>query len=294
MTRSPSLNRIALLSILAAVLASSGPGRAAAQEVEVGELEVGGGKVRYEVAGDGAPVVLVHGGVMDLRMWDPQFAAFANRHRVVRFDLRGFGSSPPPTGAYAPADDMAALLDHLGIDRAAVVGLSMGGGVALDFALAYPERVTALVLAEPGLTGHQFSSEVMASMQKVGAALMQGDIDGAVEGLLNSPAMTHAKENPAARGPVEMMIRDNIDALMSAQFMQFKAERQVDRLDEIEMPTLVLISEYAGPDALEITEQIATQAPAARKVTIRGSGHLMNLENSRQFNETVLAFLRGD
>ena len=112
-----------------------------------GFADVEGTRLYYQSMGEGAPIVLLHGFSIDHRMWDGQMAALSAAHRVVRCDLRGFGQSPPPTTPYANADDLKALLDHLGIARAVILGLSMGGGVAINFALAYPEATRALVVA---------------------------------------------------------------------------------------------------------------------------------------------------
>ena len=108
-----------------------------------------------KAAGSGAPLVLIHGFTLDMRMWDDQFTPFAERYRVVRYDVRGFGKSAVPAGApYTNADDLAALLDYLDISSAAIVGLSMGGGIAIDFALAYPAMTRALIPVDSSPEGH--------------------------------------------------------------------------------------------------------------------------------------------
>jgi pimeloyl-ACP methyl ester carboxylesterase len=119
----------------------------------VGFAKINGAKLYYEVTGRGSPVALIHGFTLDRRMWDDQVAALALRHQVVRYDLRGFGRSSLPSNAYSHVDDLQTLLNYLGIDRVALLGLSMGGAIALDFACAYPERLRAMLLADSTLRG---------------------------------------------------------------------------------------------------------------------------------------------
>src|SRR5262245_57108437 len=115
--------------------------------VQSGFADIPGARLHYEVAGSGEPLVLIHGFTLDMRMWDDQFASLARHFQVVRYDLRGFGkSSMPTTEPYTHADDLKALLDCLNIERAHVLGLSMGGSIAINFALNYPAMVDRLVL----------------------------------------------------------------------------------------------------------------------------------------------------
>ena len=110
--------------------------------------------LHVESAGDGSPaVVLVHAGIADRRMWDREFAALADRHLVVRYDVRGFGRSPDPTRDYFDHDDLLAVLDDTGIDRAVLVGASNGGRIVLDTAVAAPQRVRAMVLVGSPVPG---------------------------------------------------------------------------------------------------------------------------------------------
>src|SRR6185295_1167159 len=104
-------------------------------------------------------LVLVHAFSLDTRMWDDQVEAFAERYMVVRYDLRGFGRSAPGSERYSHASDLKALLDHLGLDRVALLGLSMGGGAVINFTIAYPEMVRALITVDSSLGGFAFSQQ---------------------------------------------------------------------------------------------------------------------------------------
>ena len=124
---------------------------------EHGFADVNGARL-YEVAGAGYPLVLMHASFLDTRMWDSQAEVFARRYTVIRYDARGHGRSAPPSGQpYARSDDLKSLLDFLGVPRACLLGLSMGGAVAVDFALAYPECTSVLILVNAGLGGFQTS-----------------------------------------------------------------------------------------------------------------------------------------
>jgi pimeloyl-ACP methyl ester carboxylesterase len=143
--------------------------------------EVNATRLYYEKAGSGPPVVLLHEAVTDSRMWDDQLGLLSARHLVVRYDMRGYGRSPLPGGPYSHVDDLRALFDAIEIGRATLVGASLGGRVALEFALTDPERVRALLLAPAALGGHEWSQEVKESWRAEDAALEAGDLDGAVE-----------------------------------------------------------------------------------------------------------------
>ena len=124
-----------------------------------------------DAAGEGAPVVFVHAGICDSRMWEPQWAAFTAAYRAVRLDLRGFGRSPLPPEPYSHGRDLVALLERLGTGPVALVAASYGGGVALEVAVARPDLVAALALADAALPGHAWSDEVKASWAEEEARL---------------------------------------------------------------------------------------------------------------------------
>src|SRR5690606_6601331 len=122
--------------------------------MSTGFADINGARLYYEVAGEGPALVLLHAGICDSRMWDDQFAAFAKHYRTVRYDLRGYGQSNPVAGRFAHYEDLRALLDHLGIERAYLIGVSFGGMIAIDFTLTYPQRVAGLILVGTGVDGY--------------------------------------------------------------------------------------------------------------------------------------------
>src|SRR3990172_7963847 len=153
------------------------------REASTGYIDVDNGRLYYEVAGDGPAVVLSHAGIADLSMWDDQFETFAERYRVIRYDVRGFGRSSTPEREYSHVDDLHRLLHHLDAYDAALVGVSMGGQIVIQFALVHPEVVTALVPVAAGLeddTAHQ-DADLRRYWAEEEAALAKRDIRRAVE-----------------------------------------------------------------------------------------------------------------
>jgi 3-oxoadipate enol-lactonase len=129
---------------------SAQPAQSPPQQAQSGFADISGGHIYYESAGGGHPLVLIHGGQMDRRMWDQQFQLFSKTYRVIRYDVRGFGKSPASTNVYADEEDLAALLKFLHVEKAYVVGLSLGGRIAIDFALTHFGMVDAIVPVAPG------------------------------------------------------------------------------------------------------------------------------------------------
>jgi len=139
--------------------------------------EVHAAEIHYEVLGDGDPLVLVHAGIADSRMWEPQMETFSRRYRMIRHDMRGFGETDLVDGPYSHHEDLRSLLDYLGVERASFVGCSMGGGAVLDFALSYPERVAALVLVGSAIGGFDPDVEPPEEWDELVAADEAGDLE---------------------------------------------------------------------------------------------------------------------
>jgi 3-oxoadipate enol-lactonase len=165
-------------------------------------LPVNGVELAYDEVGEGHPLLLLHEGIADRRMWDDVLPVFAERFRVVRLDLRGYGETPLPYGPFVYAADAAGLLEALGIERAHLVGVSLGGHVALDLALARPSRVDRLVLAGSGIDGWEHDSELKAAWEEEEAAFERGDLDEAawisVRTWLDGPTRDDQEVDPRA------------------------------------------------------------------------------------------------
>ncbi len=244
----------------------------------------------YEASGKGEPVVLIHGFSLDRRMWEPQMHALQDQFRVIRYDLRGHGRSAAPTVPYTGFGDLRVLLDTLGITRATLVGLSAGAELAINFAIAHPERVARLVLAAPGLGG--YTPPPMPWFQPVADALTAGDVEGAARRWAETPIM-RLYTNIAATDTVTSMVMDNAGLWTFRRTEQPLSPPAIGRLGEITCPVLVIVGNRDLPHIQDIARVLDEQIAGATLMTIPGAGHLVNLDTPAAFNEAVLAFLQG-
>jgi pimeloyl-ACP methyl ester carboxylesterase len=258
-----------------------------------GFVDANGTRLYYEMAGAGDAMVFLHGFTLDTRMWDDQFALFAGRFQAIRYDLRGFGRSALPTdAAYTHFEDLKGLLDALGIDQPHLVGLSKGGGVALDFALAFPQRVRSLVLIDAVLGGFAWSAAGSARDEAVWQAAAAGGIPAAKASWLAHPLFA-----PALRQPeVAARLKQIIDDYSGWHFVNANPEHGLKppaatRLHELGAPVLAIVGEYDTPDFRAITEIISQQAPRAQALVIPGVGHMANMEAPELVNAAMLGFL---
>jgi 3-oxoadipate enol-lactonase len=251
-----------------------------------------------EQAGEGPPVVLLHEGIGDSRMWEPQWASYAERFHVVRFDMRGFGQSPPAVGSFSLSGDLVELLDGLQLGPATLIGMSLGGAVATETTIARPDLVSRLVLVGSGLRGFEMNDETKAGWEEEEAALERGDDDEAVEVNLrmwvDGPSRTPDQVDPEMRRKIGEMQRRAIDLWRGAG-EEGDHEALVDdwgsRLGEISVPTLVLVGELDRPEMREIAERLEAEIPDSRRHTIAGTAHVPNMERPEEFDRLVLEFL---
>jgi 3-oxoadipate enol-lactonase len=234
--------------------------------------------------GEGPPVVLLHPGIADSRVWDPVAPALAERHRVIRYDARGFGRSPNPTVSYSLAEDLRAVLDHFGVQRAVLVGSSMGGATAISGALDEPDRVAGLVLLVPGVTGYPDleDPELTAKIDELATA---GDMDGLVA--LSLSAWAAAGTPPDAEA--EALLRAAIPAWFTTYGHQAEDPPAFPRLGELSLPCTLLLGEKDLPRTVRCNEAMAEAIPGCRLVRLPDCDHLPTLRAP----ETV-AHLVGD
>ncbi len=258
----------------------------------------------YEDSGQGPAVVLVHGHSADLRLWELQAPALVQAgYRVVRYDVRGHGrTSASPTGYTWQnyALDLRDLLDRLAVPRAHVVGLSMGGGIALQFALDFPERVSSLGLVDSALPGFDYSPEYAGAIEELVATVRVEGPRAAFERLW----LTHPLFDGVRRFPERFeLLRTMALAYAAADYLDetplrasayAPPERQaVDRLAELRAPTLVLMGELDIPDFQLIAEVLVGNIAGARLQVIADSGHIPPLEQPEAFNQALVGFLNG-
>lgn len=265
--------------------------------VQTGFATVHKAKLYYETAGQGDALLLLHAGVADSRMWDAQFEAFARHYWGIRYDLRGFGRSLMPAGTFAHHEDVAGLLDVVGVDKTYVLGASFGGAVALDFTLAYPERVSGLVLCAPNVGGYELSTEELIGFWTAEeAALERGDIEAATE--LNVRLWVDGPQRQPEQ--VDAAVRERVCDMQRQAFMlpvpegieeQELLPPAIERLAEIRVPTLIIVGEQDVPEFIELADIVARGINGAEKVMIVGVAHVPSMEKPALFNHIVLDFL---
>jgi 3-oxoadipate enol-lactonase len=230
--------------------------------------------------GELPPLVLVHPGVGDSRIWEPLLPALTTTNRVYRYDARGWGRSPAPTEPFSLFDDLVTVLDHFGLDRTAIVGCSQGGDCALGLAITRPHRVSALVLLCPGITGYPVPQD--PEFEAAFARAAAGGVDGVAEYGLSMWAR-------AGRTPEVMaQLRSAAGAWLAQDDLLRPNPAVFDRLGEIRVPTSLLVGDRDMEWLIDANRQAARRIPGVRFVEVPGVDHLPPL----RIPDQVLALIR--
>lgn len=261
-----------------------------------GRIQVENGELAYEVRGAGDPVILLHGGMLDSRMWDAEMAALESRYTAVRYDARGHGESSTPTERFKHYEDLRELMTALELPRASLVGLSGGGRIAVDFALTYPDLVENLVLVATGLsamvTKDPFVLEQNKKLEEAGA---RGDLPAAIECILrmwvDGPRRAPADVDQDVRRLCQEMYTQTVVRHRGSGFMLMDELRAIERVGELSPRTLTLVGDLDSSDILDIAEQIDREAYDSRKLVVPGVAHMINLEKPAKFSRILLDFL---
>lgn len=258
---------------------------------------INGVRMHYDVQGEGEPLVLIHAGIANLNMWEAQLSAFTPHFRVVRYDVRGFGETPDPAGKYTDYEDVRALLDHLGIDRAHLLGISNGGRIAMEVALTYPERVSKLVLVAPGLPGNNapndpFDEEMSAKYDeaiKAGNKELAAEINAQiwVDGPRRKPADLEAEFRKQALA----LICHTIELGIGQGEGDYARPLAAERLGDLKAPTLLIEGDEDLQSMHDIAQEIERGIPNLKRVDMPGTAHLPPMEKPQEFNRLVLDFL---
>ncbi|KAA2260450.1 alpha/beta fold hydrolase [Solihabitans fulvus] len=248
----------------------------------------GGGSLWAERAGEGTPVVLLHGAGMDSRLWDMVFPALAGRHTVVRYDACGLGRSTPPTEPFRDVADLRAVLDHFGLDRAALVGMSLGGETALDFTVAHPDRVAALALVGSSVSGHTWPEA--PDLVAYGAANRERDAGRLAELELS----IWAPMGVAATGGelIATMIADNARRRVAGEHGAVHPDQDaVTLLGQVTAPTLVVHGDQDHPEIAAIAARLVAGIPGARGEVVPDADHYLPLRGPERLTDLLLAHL---
>jgi len=265
-------------------------------EVKTGFATIRNGKIYFEMTGTGKPLLLLHSGIADHRMWTVQCGEFSRHFQVIMPDFRGYGKSSAPDEPFRHYEDLHALIQHLRFTSVNIAGCSLGGKVAIEMATVYPEIISRLILIAPGLPGYEYrDKETLAKDAILEGLIASGRREEAADMLVDIwvVGLKRHREavDSAARALVRDMILDNYDSVTDKYPETPPGFDMISRLVEIHVPTLVMIGDSDLPDMQAISQLIADRIRGAKRLLLPGAAHLPSLEDPALFNESVIDFL---
>lgn len=282
---------VALVAALVTVISSHATTAAPDDSASGHFLDVEGSKIYYEDCGSGPEaVVLIHDGIAHSAVWDGVWPAFCKQFHTVRYDRRGYGRSPAATSWYYETDDLLALLRHLKISHAFIVGSSHGGELTIDFTLAHPKLVDGIVLVGAVVSGYGFSDQFLNRGMANREPMSKNDVAGMIANWANDRYLL-AADHPAAKKQLQEILTANPQDLNHPDFPRPTPDA-LPRLGEIRVPTLVLVGDADIPDVHAHAGVIEAGIPNARRVIVEDSGHLMYLEKPDEFSQLVITFIQ--
>jgi 3-oxoadipate enol-lactonase len=265
-------------------------------EAQSGHVEVPGGRLYFEVEGDGPPLTLIHAGVAHLRMWDAQVEAWRDNFRVIRYDTRGFGRTTTDDVPYSNRADLAAVLDSQGVEQTHLLGLSRGAIIATDFAVEQPARVTSLIWVAGGLRGFDVEDPRVTEFEEGLERLEEArDWEPLVE--LETQLWTDGFGQPQDRVDPEVrrkMIEWNLENYRADQQANQPIQPEIpaaELLDRLSMPALFTWGTLDVLGVIRSGEKLAAEVAGARSHVFEGVAHMVNLERPEEFNRLVADFL---
>jgi pimeloyl-ACP methyl ester carboxylesterase len=265
-----------------------------------GFVSIDNAKIHYESAGTGMPLVMIHAGVADSRQWNNEFAFFSQNHQVIRYDMRGYGKSEPVDGEFSHLRDLVSLLEALEIHGPAVMmGCSMGGGLAMDFALTYPSRVQGLILVGSGPSGLELDVPAPSKSANAEKAFEAGDLDLVAEIetqiWFDGSGRTPEQVNPAMRKLLYEMNRLALshEVKQLGKRLPNTVTPAFDRLESLNLPVLVIVGAHDTAYILAAADYMTEKIPSARKVIIEDAAHLPNMDQPHEFQGIVQEFLES-
>lgn len=280
--------RVVLLGCLCG--AGSSSAQSAKSSAPGSFLSIDGSQIYFEECGTSPQtVVLLHDGVLHSAAWDEVWPEFCRHFHTIRYDRRGYGRSPAATSWYCETDDLAALLRHLKVRRAVIVGSSHGGEISINFTLDHPEIVQQLVLVGAVVGGMPYSQHFLDRGNVLGKPLEKGDVQGAIAEASRDKYLI-APGHDAAKKRMAELLSANPQDFTHAQF-ELRSKPALPRLREISVPTLVVVGDADIPDVHAHAGAIEAGIPRARRVVLKDVGHLMYLENPAEFSRLVIGFI---
>jgi pimeloyl-ACP methyl ester carboxylesterase len=272
--------------------------------IQTGYAPVFHGELYYEVIGQGHPLLLIHAGVADCQMWDAQLDEFARRFRVIRYDTRGYGRSRTEDTSFSNRQDILDLLDHLGVEKTHLIGVSRGGHIAIDFTLEHPERISALIPVSAGVGGYEhqpdgsekarIETQLFDTMDELWEQNKWEQLNEMeVQMWADGPGQPAGRAAPHVRENVRQMNANNLRRQDGKPIPQPLEPPAIGRLSEIKAPCLVIVGDLDTTDTLVMADIMTQGIPHARKLVFPGAAHMLSLEQPEKFNREVICFLEG-
>lgn len=245
----------------------------------------------YETAGSGATLVFIHDGLLHGDVWNDQIPYFSQDFRVIRYDRRGFGRSSPATGSYTHLGDLKVLFEQLQIESAILVACSSGGALAIDFTLESPEKVDALVLVGAVVGGFSYSDHMRTRGGHIPESF-ENDMEENLYYVTDDPYLIYEQNTEARQTAVDLLTAFPHRIHRRPEFVRPDIPPS-RRLNEVEVPTLILVGEFDIPDVHAVSGALSNGIPGSRRMIIPDSGHLIPMEQAALFNQTLLDFFRA-
>jgi 2-hydroxy-6-oxonona-2,4-dienedioate hydrolase len=267
-------------------------------QIKSGFANIDNAKIYYETEGAGMPLVMIHAGVADSRQWNQEFTALAQSYQVIRYDMRGYGKSEPVDGEFSHMSDLVSLLRALEIrDPLVMMGCSMGGGLAMDFALTYPSRVKALILAGSGPSGLQLDVAIPPKFAEAEKAFEAGDLDLVAEietqiwfdGIDRTPKQVNQEMRELLREMDRTALSHEVKQL--GKRLPNTQTPAFDRLGDLDIPVLIIVGAHDTPYILAAADYMMEKIQSAKKVIIEDAAHLANMDQPREFQGIIKDFL---
>jgi pimeloyl-ACP methyl ester carboxylesterase len=280
------------LALLCAACDSNRGTSPGAANLSSGSVAVDGGSLYYETLGRGAPVILLHGGFGDRRMWDAQMEPLSQAFRVIRYDHRGFGKSSAPDQPYSPVADLVALMEHLELKRANLVGNSMGGTLALDFALLQPNLTGAVVVVASTAGGYPVSEEDIKNVNEVLGVAKDKGTSAAVPLWLRHPMVGLASRHPTAGPLLRTMVEDNQKMFLAEHWPQEPMTPPAyERLAGLNANVLFIVGDQDVASVRNGAEASAARIKKSKVVTIKDADHLPQMEHPEAVNKLLVEYI---
>ena len=252
------------------------------------------GAIHFESCGSGPQaIVLLHDGLLDSASFEGVWTNLCRDFHVVRYDRRGYGKSPAASGPYSQIDDLAAVIAVAKLDHVTVVGVSSGGGIALDYALDHPQTVDRIVLVGAQINGFTLSDHFNTRNRRAFVPMLIGSVDGVANNWLNDPYL-FAPGDQAAQDQARALWKANPQDI---SHLRNDPERRgpsaLPRLQGLKVPTLIVVGDHDIPDVQAMAGAAQVLIPGARRVVIENSGHLVHLEQPERLASLIRDFVRN-